>query len=246
MGESKQRRLGRPRWLTIALGAMLCYCLPGSQANSSSSVPASLARGYRLTSWGTAEGLPSIVVISIVQTRDGYLWIGTQEGLVRFDGARFTVFDKGNIPGVRFRYKLEGFDRGWIDAGARRSAYYTNIPPVRARHLTRTSDRWKATLESNSTRPRGESARIRERYLPSSPAIPPAVPPATPSEPEAHGTNRRILQEMLTNWGIRPTAAEGGTAALECVKQAKDRFCRSSGSDPALPTARRGGPGVRA
>jgi signal transduction histidine kinase/ligand-binding sensor domain-containing protein/DNA-binding response OmpR family regulator len=35
-----------------------------------------------------------------VQTRDGYLWLGTQEGLVRFDGARFTVFDKKNIPGI--------------------------------------------------------------------------------------------------------------------------------------------------
>ncbi|AXC11341.1 putative two-component system sensor kinase [Acidisarcina polymorpha] len=30
---------------------------------------------------------------------------------------------------VRFRYKLEGFDRDWVDAGARRTAYYTNLPP---------------------------------------------------------------------------------------------------------------------
>jgi signal transduction histidine kinase/CheY-like chemotaxis protein/ligand-binding sensor domain-containing protein len=40
------------------------------------------------------------VVTAIIQTRDGYLWIGTQEGLVRFDGARFTVFDKRKVPGV--------------------------------------------------------------------------------------------------------------------------------------------------
>ena len=32
---------------------------------------------------------------------------------------------------VRYRYILQGFDRGWTDAGARRSAYYTNIPPGR-------------------------------------------------------------------------------------------------------------------
>jgi signal transduction histidine kinase len=32
---------------------------------------------------------------------------------------------------VRYRYMLEGFDRGWTEAGARRSAYYTNIPPGR-------------------------------------------------------------------------------------------------------------------
>jgi len=30
---------------------------------------------------------------------------------------------------VAYRYKLEGFDRGWTEAGARRTAYYTNIPP---------------------------------------------------------------------------------------------------------------------
>ena len=101
MGESKQRRRGALRWLTIALDAGLCYSLLGScQANSSSSLPDTLDSGYRLTSWSTAEGLPSSAVASIVQTRDGYLWLGTQEGLVRFDGARFTVFDKKNIPGI--------------------------------------------------------------------------------------------------------------------------------------------------
>jgi len=30
---------------------------------------------------------------------------------------------------VRFRYRLEGFDQGWVDAGSRRVAYYTNMPP---------------------------------------------------------------------------------------------------------------------
>jgi signal transduction histidine kinase/ligand-binding sensor domain-containing protein len=39
-----------------------------------------------------------------------------------------------------------------------------------------------------------------------------------------NATNGRILEEMLTNWGMRPTVAESGTAALECVKQAHHRF----------------------
>ena len=30
---------------------------------------------------------------------------------------------------MKFRYRLEGFDRDWVDAGTRRTAYYTNIPP---------------------------------------------------------------------------------------------------------------------
>ena len=42
--------------------------------------------------WGTEAGLPQITVNSIVQIRDGYLWVATQDGLARFDGVRFTVF----------------------------------------------------------------------------------------------------------------------------------------------------------
>ena len=46
--------------------------------------------------WTVADGLPENSVTSIVQTRDGYLWIGTFGGLARFDGVRFTVFDIAN------------------------------------------------------------------------------------------------------------------------------------------------------
>lgn len=43
--------------------------------------------------WGLEEGLPQTSVQTILQTSDGYIWMGTQEGLVRFDGSRFRVFD---------------------------------------------------------------------------------------------------------------------------------------------------------
>ena len=49
---------------------------------------------YIHRSWQTAQGLPQNSVLSLAQTPDGYLWLGTEEGLVRFDGVRFTVFDK--------------------------------------------------------------------------------------------------------------------------------------------------------
>jgi streptogramin lyase len=42
--------------------------------------------------------LPQSSIIALTQTRDGYLWLGTLNGLVRFDGVRFTVFDEGNTP----------------------------------------------------------------------------------------------------------------------------------------------------
>lgn len=50
------------------------------------------AREYLLKTWQTADGLPASTVTSLVQTRDGWLWVGTTNGLARFDGTRFTVF----------------------------------------------------------------------------------------------------------------------------------------------------------
>jgi diguanylate cyclase (GGDEF)-like protein len=51
--------------------------------------------------WTAESGLPQNSIQALIQDRLGYLWIGTQEGLVRFDGARFTVFDSGNTPGLK-------------------------------------------------------------------------------------------------------------------------------------------------
>lgn len=60
--------------------------------------PAKAVTQYIQEVWQTEQGLPQNTVQAICQTRDGYLWLGTQEGLVRFDGVRFTVFDKSNTP----------------------------------------------------------------------------------------------------------------------------------------------------
>ncbi|MCP5054531.1 MAG: response regulator [bacterium] len=56
---------------------------------------------YNLRSWTTDEGLPQNSVNAIVQTRDGYLWLATWDGLVRFDGVDFKVFTPGHIPGLK-------------------------------------------------------------------------------------------------------------------------------------------------
>ncbi|MCP5047564.1 MAG: response regulator [bacterium] len=55
---------------------------------------------YIHESWSTGQGLPQSSVEAIIQDRDGYLWIGTQGGLVRFDGVRFKVYNQGNTEGM--------------------------------------------------------------------------------------------------------------------------------------------------
>ena len=42
---------------------------------------------------------------------------------------RFTALGFDEAPGARFRYRLEGYDRAWTDAGRRRSAFYTRVAP---------------------------------------------------------------------------------------------------------------------
>jgi signal transduction histidine kinase/ligand-binding sensor domain-containing protein len=51
--------------------------------------------------WQTEDGLPQNAVTSIIQTRDGYLWLGTYGGLTRFDGIRFTRFDPSSYPQLK-------------------------------------------------------------------------------------------------------------------------------------------------
>ena len=53
---------------------------------------------FNQQSWLAENGLPQNTVHSVTQSQDGYIWIATEEGLARFDGIKFTVFDKQNTP----------------------------------------------------------------------------------------------------------------------------------------------------
>lgn len=55
---------------------------------------------YSVQVWQREQGLPQNSVTAIVQDRDGYLWLGTYDGLARFDGARFVTFDGLNTPAM--------------------------------------------------------------------------------------------------------------------------------------------------
>src|SRR5450432_2112105 len=73
--------------------AACCLC-----ANVYALNPQKAITHYSHGVWRTADGLPQDSVRAIAQTRDGYLWLGTQAGLARFDGVHFTVFDRLNSP----------------------------------------------------------------------------------------------------------------------------------------------------
>ena len=87
------RRLLR---LLMWLGAALCALAPVYGLD-----PALALTQYIHRIWQVTQGLPQAAIYSIWQTHDGYLWLGTQTGLVRFDGVRFTSFDSPNVPGLK-------------------------------------------------------------------------------------------------------------------------------------------------
>ena len=81
---------------------------------------------YIRTAFTVEDGLPSNVVDAVLQTREGFLWIGTASGLVRFDGRHFTPMEfRLNAPGVSVRALAEASD-GALWVGTRNGV--TRIP----------------------------------------------------------------------------------------------------------------------
>lgn len=73
---------------TITLLLFLSTCLQAQHRN------------YHIEHYTTDQGLPQNSITGIVFDKAGYCWLGTEMGIVRFDGKKFTVFNAGNLPGV--------------------------------------------------------------------------------------------------------------------------------------------------
>jgi ligand-binding sensor domain-containing protein len=80
-----------------ALLALACLAVSVRPATADLS-PEKPIRQYARTIWEASAGLPQNSVQALLQTRDGYVWLGTEEGLVRFDGERFEVFNRSTTP----------------------------------------------------------------------------------------------------------------------------------------------------
>ena len=87
----------------LALLALCCVCpLLAAPATAAGAQPRDkpISAFYREI-WTTRQGLPHNQVNAIDQTPDGYLWLGTWEGLVRYNGLEFQIFDRKNTPALK-------------------------------------------------------------------------------------------------------------------------------------------------
>ena len=104
-GIAMQRRVSVLfRFFLIATVALTSFTQPifGQQVPSSQTALEASFFGeewnYTFHPWQSQDGLPEETVQAFAQTPDGYLWVGTSGGLLRFDGARFQLFAHENTP----------------------------------------------------------------------------------------------------------------------------------------------------
>ena len=95
---------------------------------------------YLIDAWEAEDGLPENSATAMVQTPDGYLWFGTFNGLVRFDGIKFTVFNRSNTPGLPgdgiVNLYLDRQERLWVSTDA-------GLALRQADSVTATEPRWR-------------------------------------------------------------------------------------------------------
>ena len=91
MGNRLQRfRSGIATWQACVLAwAGLLFAIPAVAVD-----PMERFHDYVRDNWSVENGLPQISVLTITQDSTGYIWLGTQNGIARFDGVRFNVYDR--------------------------------------------------------------------------------------------------------------------------------------------------------
>ncbi|HEY5612414.1 MAG TPA: diguanylate cyclase [Lysobacter sp.] len=102
------------RFLATLLGIVMLLLPDAAQALH----PEKAFHHYVRDNWSIQQGLPQISALAIAQDRQGYLWVGTQAGLARFDGVRFVGYtpdSEPHLPGIWVRALHAGRDgRLWI------------------------------------------------------------------------------------------------------------------------------------
>ena len=136
--------------LLLATALLAGASAQGSIAHRDTAPPADRAVSqYQHDRWTTADGLPNHAIDWIQQSPDGYLWLGTEGGLVRFDGVRFTSFNRNTTPALR------------------ETAYYPTVPL----HVDRQGRLWIGTSRGLVRYKDGEFTRAASAAQPDAPLV---------------------------------------------------------------------------
>jgi ligand-binding sensor domain-containing protein len=84
----------------VLQGVLGLGCLLGGADLAWGLQPTTPLANYNRQSWVMENGLPQNTVQALAQTRDGFIWLGTEVGLVRFDGVAFQLFDRNTTPAL--------------------------------------------------------------------------------------------------------------------------------------------------
>jgi signal transduction histidine kinase/ligand-binding sensor domain-containing protein len=134
--------------MAVAIAAIAISCLTGVDARALD--PNRNIVQFIHSGWTARDGLPP-VVNAIAQTPDGYLWLGTQSGLYRFDGVRFQAVGRRSVvqaltvtpPGDLWIGRVTGVER--LSPGARAPVAAPPFGPVRLMASDRKGAVWVAT-----------------------------------------------------------------------------------------------------
>jgi ligand-binding sensor domain-containing protein/signal transduction histidine kinase len=85
---------------TLILSACPAWFLVGHSPVALALKPSTAIGTYSRQTWMMENGLPQNTVTALIQTRQGFVWLGTEAGLVRFDGIGFQVFDHNSNPAL--------------------------------------------------------------------------------------------------------------------------------------------------
>ncbi|MBD8525313.1 ligand-binding sensor domain-containing diguanylate cyclase [Pseudomarimonas arenosa] len=129
---------------------------------------------YVSDSWSIEQGLPQISALALAQDHQGYLWVGTQAGLARFDGHRFTVYTPENVPDLPGAYinalMVDRQRRLWIATykglAVWEQGVFSDLPLVQNGELQSPSFVALAQVDSDVLAAAGQTIfQIRERAL---------------------------------------------------------------------------------
>src|SRR5688500_6360054 len=102
MHDQRPTRLGRVLSCVSGLAAALVLAAAPATAQVAGGAPEPKPlTQYHLESWQTRDGLPTNGLRALAQDAEGFLWLGTEAGLVRFDGVEFRTFDRNSTPSLK-------------------------------------------------------------------------------------------------------------------------------------------------